>query len=316
MNVVVIGHADAGKSTTSGHLLYKCGAVAERTLEKIEIEAKAMGGASIYERFKYAWIMDRLGKERERGITIDPSSWKFESENRSYTLMDSPGQRDFIKNMFNAASSADAAILVVSAEPSEFEIGMSNCGQTREHALLARTLGIKQMLVIVNKMDDRLVSYSENHFFEIMSRVVDFLLKIGLETENIPIVPLSGRMGDNILEPSENMPWWHGPTLLEALDSLEAPKIPVDKPLRMPIEDIYKIGGIGTILVGRIESGVLSRGMLVTIAPRNAISEVVSIEKNYEQLEQAMPGDVVGFHRRRAAWVCCVGCFKQSCLSV
>ena len=291
-NVVVLGHVDTGKSTTSGHLFYKCGGVEARVFEQMEKEAKEMGKES----FKYAWIMDRLHKERERGISINSSSYHFQTENRKFTFTDCPGQRDFIKTMVNAASLADAALLVVSAETSEFQTGLSNQGQTREHARLAWALGIKQILVVVNKMDCNLVNYSESQFHEITMRVLDLLAKIGYNPENIPVIPVSGWVGDNLLEPSENMSWWQGPTLLEAINSLEVPKIPVDKPLRMPVQDICKIGGLGTVVVGRIYSGVLSRGMLVSIAPINIVTEVLSIEKNYEQLEQATAGDIVGFN--------------------
>jgi elongation factor 1-alpha len=297
INIVVIGHVDAGKSTTTGHLIYKCGGIDKRTIEKFEKEAKEMGKAS----FKYAWVLDKLKAERERGITIDIALWKFETQKYYFTIIDAPGHRDFIKNMITGTSQADCAVLVVAAGQGEFEAGIAKTGQTREHALLAYTLGVKQMIVVVNKMDDKSVNFSEARFNEIKNEVSNFLKKIGYQPDKIPFVPISGWNGDNMLEKSANLPWWKGPTLLEALDSIQEPKRPVDKPLRIPLQDVYKIGGIGTVPVGRVETGILKPGQVVTFAPCMITTEVKSIEMHHQVLEQATPGDNVGFNIKNVA---------------
>jgi elongation factor 1-alpha len=273
-------------------LIYKCGGIDKRTIEKFEKEAKEIGKAS----FKYAWVLDKLKAERERGITIDIALWKFETSKYYFTIIDAPGHRDFIKNMITGTSQADCAVLVVAAGQGEFEAGIAKTGQTREHALLAYTLGVKQMICCVNKMDDKSVGFSEGRFTEIKTEVSGFIKKIGYNPDKVPFVPISGWHGDNMLERSTNMTWWKGPTLLEALDNLEAPKRPSDKPLRIPLQDVYKIGGIGTVPVGRVETGILKPGMVVTFAPTNVTTEVKSVEMHHEALPQAVPGDNVGFN--------------------
>ncbi|KAL4166475.1 hypothetical protein KRP22_013733 [Phytophthora ramorum] len=272
ISLVVIGHVDAGKSTTTGHLIYKCGGIDKRTIEKFEKEAAELGKTS----FKYAWVLDNLKAERERGITIDIALWKFESPKYFFTVIDAPGHRDFIKNMITGTSQADCAILVVASGVGEFEAGISKEGQTREHALLAFTLGVKQMIVAINKMDDS--------------------SKVGYKPAKIPFVPISGWEGDNMIEKSGNMPWYKGPYLLEALDTLNAPKRPSDKPLRLPLQDVYKIGGIGTVPVGRVETGVIKPGMVATFGPVGLSTEVKSVEMHHESLPEAVPGDNVGFN--------------------
>jgi elongation factor 1-alpha len=292
INLVVIGHVDSGKSTTTGHLIYKCGGIDKRTIEKFEKEAKEMGKAS----FKYAWVLDKLKAERERGITIDIALWKFETTKYYFTIIDAPGHRDFIKNMITGTSQADCALLVIASGQGEFEAGISKNGQTREHALLAYTLGVKQMIVLINKMDDKSVNWGQDRYTEIQTEVSNFLKKIGYDPTKIPFVPISGWLGDNMLERSTNLPWYKGPTLLEALDAVIEPKRPIDKPLRIPLQDVYKIGGIGTVPVGRVETGILKPGMVVTFAPSMVTTEVKSIEMHHEALPQATPGDNVGFN--------------------
>jgi elongation factor 1-alpha len=292
MNLVVIGHVDAGKSTATGHLIYKCGGIDKRTIEKFEKEAAEMGKAS----FKYAWVLDKLKAERERGITIDIALWKFESPKSVFTIIDAPGHRDFIKNMITGTSQADAAILVIASAQGEFEAGISKDGQTREHALLAFTLGVRQMVVACNKMDDKTVNYGEERFEEIKKEVSAYLKKVGYNPEKIRFVPISGWNGDNMIEKSDKMPWYKGPTLLESLDMLDAPSRPVDRPLRLPLQDVYKIGGIGTVPVGRVETGIMKPGDVVTFAPSGITTEVKSIEMHHEQLAEATPGDNVGFN--------------------
>uniref|UniRef100_A0A668SAN6 Elongation factor 1-alpha n=1 Tax=Oreochromis aureus TaxID=47969 RepID=A0A668SAN6_OREAU len=275
INIVVIGHVDSGKSTTTGHLIYKCGGIDKRTIEKFEKEAAEMGKGS----FKYAWVLDKLKAERERGITIDISLWKFETSKYYVTIIDAPGHRDFIKNMITGTSQADCAVLIVAAGVGEFEAGISKNGQTREHALLAYTLGVKQLIVGINKMDSTEPNYSQKRYEEIVKEVSTYIKKIGWN-------------GDNMLEPSPNMTWFKG----WKINRKEAPTRPTDKPLRLPLQDVYKIGGIGTVPVGRVETGLLKPGMVVTFAPVNVTTEVKSVEMHHEALSEALPGDNVGFN--------------------
>jgi elongation factor 1-alpha len=297
INIVVIGHVDSGKSTTTGHLIYKCGGIDKRTIEKFEKEAHEMGKGS----FKYAWVLDKLKAERERGITIDIALWKFETQKYDFTIIDAPGHRDFIKNMITGTSQADVAILIIASPAGEFEAGISKNGQTREHALLAFTLGVKQLIVVANKMDEKSVNYSQARFEEIVNEVSNFIKKIGYNPKNVPFVPISGWTGDNMLEKSDKMPWWKGFTLLEALDSVTPPIRPKEKPLRIPLQDVYKIGGIGTVPVGRVETGILRPGAIVTFAPVGITTEVKSVEMHHEQLLEAQPGDNVGFNIKNVA---------------
>jgi len=304
INIVVIGHVDSGKSTTTGHLIYKCGGIDERTIAKFEKEASELGKGS----FKYAWVLDKLKAERERGITIDISLWKFESTNYYITIIDAPGHRDFIKNMITGTSQADCAVLVVAAGTGEFEAGISKTGQTREHALLAFTLGVKQLIVAVNKMDSTQPKFSQDRFEEIKKEVSTYIKKIGYNPATVAFVPISGWHGDNMIEPSDNMTWFKGwdvtrkegtvkgVTILAALDSIKQPERPVGKPLRLPLQDVYKISGIGTVPVGRVETGTMKPGNIVTFAPTNVTTEVKSIEMHHSTLTEALPGDNVGFN--------------------
>lgn len=292
MNLVVIGHVDAGKSTATGHLIYQCGGIDKRTIEKFEKEASDIGKGS----FKYAWVLDKLKAERERGITIDIALWKFESPKSVFTIIDAPGHRDFIKNMITGTSQADAAILIIASAQGEFEAGISKEGQTREHGLLAFTLGVKQMVVCTNKMDDKTVNFAEDRYEEIKKEVGTYLKKVGYNIEKVRFIPISGWHGDNMITKSDRMPWYKGPTLLEALDTLEAPVRPVEKALRLPLQDVYKIGGIGTVPVGRVETGIMRPGDVVTFAPANVTTEVKSIEMHHESVPEAVPGDNVGFN--------------------
>ena len=292
VNIVVIGHVDSGKSTTTGHLIYKCGGIDPRVIEKFEKESQEMGKSS----FKYAWVLDKLKAERERGITIDISLWKFQSEKYEFTIIDAPGHRDFIKNMITGTSQADVAILVVAAGKGEFEAGIGAQGQTREHALLAYTLGVKQMIVAVNKMDSESVKFNQERFEEIKKAVQQYLKRIGWRIKQIPFIPISGWTGDNMLEKSKNMPWYKGETLYGQLDLIKEPERPTSLPLRVPLQDVYKIGGIGTVPVGRVETGVMKPGQVVTFAPVQLTTEVKSIEMHHEQVSEAGPGDNIGFN--------------------
>merc|ERR1712194_111254 len=297
VSLVVIGHVDSGKSTSTGHLIYKCGGIDERTIEKFEKEANEMGKGT----FKYAWVLDKLKAERERGITIDIALWKFESDKRIFTIIDAPGHRDFIKNMITGTSQADAAVLMIASDKGGFEAGFSKDGQTREHALLAQTMGVKQMIVCCNKMDDSSVKYSEARYKEIVENLTEYLKKVGYNPAKIKFIPISGWCGDNMVgiedEHGKNiMPWYKGPTLLEALDGLNPPKRPLDKPLRLPLQDVYKIGGVGTVPVGRVETGQLKAGMVCCFAPVGHTTEVKSVEMHHEVVDSASPGDNVGFN--------------------
>jgi len=303
LNVVVIGHVDSGKSTTTGHMIYKCGGIDKRVIEKFEKEAQESGKGS----FKYAWVMDKLQSERERGITIDIALWKFETPKFFVTIIDAPGHRDFIKNMITGTSQADCAVLIIASGVGEFEAGISKEGQTREHALLAYTLGVKKMIIGINKMDTH--KYSEDRFKEITAEVQKFIKKVGYNPKTVAMVPISGYHGDNMIEPSTNMSWYKGwktdkasgKTLIEAIDGIDPPARPTDKPLRLPLQDVYKIGGVGTVPVGRVETGILKPGMIVSFAPAMVATECKSVEMHHEQLTQAGPGDNVGFNVRNVS---------------
>ncbi len=294
LNLVIIGHVDHGKSTLVGHLLYRTGFIDDKTIRMLEEEAKKRGKES----FKYAWLLDKLKEERERGVTIALSFMKFETKKYFFTIIDAPGHRDFVKNMITGASQADAAILVVSAREGEFEAGMSPEGQTREHAILARTMGINQLIVAVNKMDATQPPWSEKRYKQIVTILGKFLKSIGYDPSKVPFIPVSAWTGDNLLERSPNMPWYNGPTLIEALDQLEPPKKPVDKPLRIPIQDVYSIAGVGTVPVGRVETGVLKVGDKIVFMPPGVVGEVRSIETHHVRIEKAEPGDNIGFNVR------------------
>ncbi|OCT77171.1 hypothetical protein XELAEV_18032367mg [Xenopus laevis] len=309
LNIVIIGHVDSGKSTTTGHLIYKCGGFDPRALEKVEAAAAQLGKSS----FKFAWILDKLKAERERGITIDISLWKFQTNRFTITIIDAPGHRDFIKNMITGTSQADVALLVVSAATGEFEAGVSRNGQTREHALLAYTMGVKQLIVCVNKMDLTDPPYSHKRFDEVVRNVMVYLKKIGYNPATIPFVPVSGWTGENISSPSQKMGWFKGwkvkrkdgftkgQSLLEVLDALVPPVRPANKPLRLPLQDVYKIGGIGTVPVGKIETGILKPGMTISFAPSGFSAEVKSIEMHHEPLQMAFPGFNIGFNVKNIA---------------
>ncbi len=297
LNLIVIGHVDHGKSTTMGHLLYLTGTIDDRTIREFEEEARRLGK----ETFKFAWVLDNLKEERERGLTIDLRFLKFETKKYFFTIIDAPGHRDFVKNMITGASQADAAILVVSAKRGEFEAGIGPGGQTREHAFLAYTLGVNQLAVAINKMDDASVNWSQERYEEVKNEIARMLKMVGYKVEKIPFVPVSGWTGDNLKEKSDKMPWYDGPTLLEALDTFELPPKPIDKPLRIPIQDVYTITGVGTVPVGRVETGVLKEGDEVVFMPPNVKGEVKSIETHHARIPKAEPGDNIGFNVRGVA---------------
>jgi elongation factor 1-alpha len=294
LNLIIIGHVDHGKSTTTGHLLYLAGVVDERKIKEFEEQAKAMGK----ETFKYAWVLDNLKEERERGVTIDLRFLKFETPKYFFTVIDAPGHRDFVKNMVTGASQADAAVLFVSARRGEFEAGIGPGGQTREHAFLAFTLGVHQLIVAINKMDDVSVNWSEERYNEIKNEISRMLKMVGFKVEEIPFVPTSGWTGDNLMKKSDKMPWYKGPTLFEALDVFKVPAKTLNKALRVPLQDVYTITGVGTVPVGRVETGVLKEGQQVIFMPGNVKGEVKSIETHHVRVPKAEPGDNIGFNVR------------------
>ncbi|WP_456366231.1 translation elongation factor EF-1 subunit alpha [Thermococcus sp.] len=287
VNIVFIGHVDHGKSTTIGRLLFDTANIPENIIKKFE----QMGEKG--KSFKFAWVMDRLKEERERGITIDVAHTKFETPHRYITIIDAPGHRDFVKNMITGASQADAAVLVVAVTDGVMP-------QTKEHAFLARTLGIGHIIVAINKMD--MVNYDQKKFEQVASQVKKLLQMLGYK--NFPIIPISAWEGDNVVKKSDKTPWYKGPTLIEALDQIPEPPKPTDKPLRIPIQDVYSIKGVGTVPVGRVETGVLKVGDVVIFEPASTIfhkpiqGEVKSIEMHHEPMQQALPGDNIGFNVR------------------
>jgi len=300
VSIVVIGHVDSGKSTSTGHLIFISGGIDEREVAKLQKEAESLGKGS----FAFAFVMDKLKAERDRGITINIQLTQFETKKHHYTIIDAPGHRDFIKNMITGTSQADVAVLMISSQAGEFEAGVSKDGQTKEHALLSFTLGVKQMVVGVNKMDHPSTHYSEVRYNEIKKEAEIFLKKAGYKIAEIPFVPFSGWTGENIKEKKhketgkDNMPWYHGLTLLDALDSMKAPERPSNLALRLPINDVFKIGGIGTVPVGRVETGIIKPGMILRFTPSGLTSECKSVEMHYESLPEALPGDNVGFSVR------------------
>ena len=297
LNIIIMGHVDNGKSTTTGHLLYLAGVIDQRTIDAYQAEAEKMGKGTFY----FAWVLDNLKEERERGVTIDLRFLQFPTKKYNMTVIDAPGHRDFIKNMITGASQADAAVLFSSAKKGEFEAGIGPGGQTREHAFLAFTLGIRQLIVGINKMDDSTVNWGKERYDEMKNEISRMLRMVGFKIEKINFVPVSGLKGDNLAVKSPNMPWYTGPTMMEAFDELELPVKPTNKPLRVPVQDVYTITGIGTVPVGRIETGVLKPGANIIFMPSNKTAEVKSIEMHHTSIPMAEPGDNVGINVRGIA---------------
>ena len=291
INLVFIGHVDHGKSTTVGRLLYDTKNVDEQTMRKLKDKAKELGKVG----FEFAFVMDNLKEEQERGVTIDLAHKKFETSKYYFTIIDAPGHKDFIKNMITGASQADAGVLVVSGNPSD---GVQ--AQTKEHVFLARTLGVNQLIVYVNKMD--MAKYEEKRFSEVKEQVSALLKSVGYKPEEIAFIPGASLVGDNLAEKTKNMSWYKGKSLLESLDDLKEPEKPTELPLRLPIQDVYKITGIGVVPVGRVETGVMKINDKVIVVPgregKGVTGEVKSIEMHHEQMQQAEPGDNIGFNVR------------------
>lgn len=298
LNIITVGHVDHGKSTSMGHLLFLSGAISKREIDEFAAESEKTGAG---ETFKFAWVMDRLKEERERGVTIDLSYWKFESKKYTFTIIDAPGHRDFIKNMITGASQADCALLISSGRKGEFEVGVEAGGQTREHAFLLKTLGVNQIVVGINKMDDATVNWSQQRYEECKQQLEHLLKTVGFDVSKIKFIPISAWTGENLDKHGENMAWYKGSTLLEALDGFEVPTKPIDKPLRLPVQDVYTITGVGTVPVGRVETGIIREGDNVVFMPPNVKGEVKSLETHHVKMPQAVPGDNIGFNIRGVA---------------
>jgi len=311
LGLVIVGHVDAGKSTTTGHLLFELGGLSDRELEKLKAEAETMGKGS----FAFAFFMDKSKDERARGVTIACTTKEFFTDNYHYTIIDAPGHRDFIKNMISGASQADVALLMVPANKGGFETSIQKGnhkkgevqGQTRQHARLLHLLGVEQVIVGINKMDDKSVGFSQDRYKEIKDEVAKMLTKIGFKVKKIPFIPMSGYKGDNLTKESDNMPWYKGfeikvkkekvkgKTLLNALnDVVKCPKRPHKKAFRMPVSGVYKIKGVGDVITGRIEQGTLQPNLTVKFAPTNVSGKAFSIEMHHKTHDKAGPGDNVG----------------------
>ncbi len=312
LGIVIVGHVDAGKSTTTGHLLFKLGGMSERELDKLRQEASAQNKDS----FSFAFFMDRQKEERERGVTIACTTKEFFTENYHYTIIDAPGHRDFVKNMISGASQADVALLMVPANKGGFETSIQKgdhktgavAGQTRQHANLCKLIGVEQLIVAVNKMDDPSVNYSEDRFNEIKGEVEKMIQKAGYKPKKIAFIPMSGFRGENLTEKSENMPWYKGfevninpktkvkgHTLVDALTNVvQVPERATNKALRMPVSGIFKIKGVGDVITGRVEQGELKPGLAVRFIPSGSSGKVFSIEMHHKNVETAYPGDNVG----------------------
>lgn len=285
MNLVFIGHVDAGKSTSVGRILLDTGHIEQHVIDKYRKEAESKGKGS----FEFAWVMDGLKEERERGVTIDVAHKKFTSDKYYFTIIDAPGHRDFVKNMITGTSQADAAVLVVAAPEGVM-------AQTKEHVFLAKTLGVNQLIININKMDATKPEWSEERFNLVKEEVGKLLRMVGYK--DVQYVPTSAFKGDNVVKPSSNLGWWKGSTLLQCLDNLSIPQKPTELPLRLPIQDVYTITGIGTVPVGRIETGILKVGANVVFQPSGSKGEIKSIEMHHETMPTAEPGDNVGFNVR------------------
>ena len=291
MTLVFVVHVDHGKSTSIGRLLWDTENLPEEEMRKLEDAAEEKGK----ETFGFAFAMDTIDEERDRGVTIDLAHKEFDSDNYFFTIIDAPGHRDFIKNMITGASQADAGVLTVAADD-----GIQP--QTKEHAYLSKTLGIDQLIVSVNKMD--VEDYSEEAFEDIKEDVSEMLQGVGYDPSDIDFVPISAFEGDNVAEESDNLGWYDGPTLLGALDELDEPEEPEELPTRIPVQDVYKISGIGAVAVGRVETGGIAQGDNVVFEPaserlnKNIGGEVKTIEMHHEEVEDASPGDNIGWNTR------------------
>jgi elongation factor 1-alpha len=289
MNIVFVGHVDAGKSTCVGRMMFDGGAVSEQEMKKLKEEAAKYGKAG----FEFAYVMDNIKEERERGVTIDLAYKKLVTDKYQITIIDAPGHRDFVKNMITGASQADAAFLVIAA-PAGVQ------PQTTEHLWLLRTMGVKNLAIAINKMDA--VNYEESKFNSVKEEVSKLLKQVGINPDATTFIACSGQLGDNIIRRSDKMPWYKGPTLREQIDLFPAPELPTNLPMRMPVQDVYEITGIGTVPVGKVETGMLKVGQKIVVLPgrtgEGIQGEVKSIEAHHESLPEAQAGENVGVNIR------------------
>ncbi|PXF51618.1 MAG: translation elongation factor EF-1 subunit alpha [Candidatus Methanophagaceae archaeon] len=285
MNLAMIGHIDHGKSTLLGRLLTETGTIDPHLIDEYRKKAEALGKAT----FEFAWVMDSLKDERERGITIDVAHQRFDTDKYYYTIVDCPGHRDFVKNMITGTSQADAAVLVVDAKDGIM-------AQTKEHVFLSRTLGVTQLIVAVNKMDR--INYDQKRYEELKEEILALLAMVGYKKDSVIFVPVSAYEGENIVKKSEKMKWFDGPTLLAAMDMMKVPQKPINLPLRVPVQDVYTITGVGTVPVGRVETGKIKKGDKVIFNPPGKVGEVKTIEMHHEEIEEAIPGDNIGWNVR------------------
>ncbi|GFT95031.1 HBS1-like protein [Trichonephila clavipes] len=290
INLVVIGHVDAGKSTLMGHLLFDIGNVSQRNMHKFERDSKKLGKGS----FMYAWVLDETPEERNRGITMDVAFSTFETTHRAVTLLDAPGHKDFIPNMITGAAQADVAILVVDSTKGEFETGFEAGGQTREHTMLIRSLGVSELAIAVNKMDN--VSWSEERFQEIKTKLSTFLKQVGFKERDVTFVPCSGLTGENLVKSSEEptlKKWYSGPTLVEVIDNFHPPERPVDKPFRLCVSDVFKGATGGLCVAGKIEAGFIKKNDKVLVMPVGEQAIVKGISADEQSLSYGFAGDHV-----------------------
>ena len=285
MNLAMIGHIDHGKSTLLGRLLTEAGAIDPHVIEEYRKKAEAIGKAT----FEYAWVMDTLKDERERGITIDVAHQRFDTNKYYYTIVDCPGHRDFVKNMITGTSQADAAVLVVDAKDGIM-------AQTKEHVFLSRTLGVTQLIIAVNKMDR--VNYDQKRYEELKKEILALLKTVGYKEEHVTFLPVSAIEGENVTKRGDKLKWFDGPTLLDAMDLMKVPEKPVKLPLRIPVQDVYTITGVGTVPVGRVETGKLKKGDKIIFEPAAKTGEVKTIEMHHEEIPEAVPGDNIGWNVR------------------
>ncbi len=288
-NIVFIGHVDHGKSTSIGRLLYETGKFSEQELAKMKDLAEKLGKKG----FEFAFAMDNLKEERERGVTIDLSYKKITTKKFNVTIIDAPGHKDFIKNMITGTSQADAAILTVAASDGVM-------AQTKEHVWLCRTMGVQQIAVLINKMD--VVNYDQAKYNKVKEDLSVLLKTAGYKPESINFIPSSSIEGENVTKRTDKLKWYNGPTLLEQFDIFEEPKKPTHLPMRMPIQDVYTITGVGTVPVGKIETGIIKPGDKIIILPartgKGVVGEVKTVEMHHESLKEAIAGDNVGLNLR------------------